>query len=163
MVWVVVGLVLLFLMLRFPGFGAFVLIAVAGVALYVYAESERQDAKYKEARRRAASPERTGILTFPDRPTLALGPYSSSFAGSVTNVSSTLSVKNFSVRLLVYDCPFFTRPGCNIVGDETTTVFLGIPAKQKRSFSQTLFFRGLPTLAPGDWTWAYTVSEVEVD
>lgn len=156
MAWVVTGLVFLFLMLRFPAFGAFVLLAVAAVGVYFFAENQRQNAREEKA----SSADRVALLRFSGDERLFLDGYLSKVTGAVTNTSSTLTVKHFRMKVKVYDCPDLTKPGCTVIGEDEVDTYVVIPPKQKRSFDELASFSGLPKIAPGSWTWSYAMQGV---
>lgn len=160
MVWVVVGLVLLFLMLRFPAFGGLVIIAAACGGMYLYVDGERQAARENRERDEAMSPTRISSLKFSGDGRLFLDGYLSKLTGTVTNTSTYMTTRKFRLKVLVYDCPVLGQPGCTVVGEDERYIYEVIPPQQKRSFNAMMSFSGLPTMAPEQWSWTFILQEV---
>lgn len=160
--WVIAGLFLLFLMLRFPAFGAVVLgIAVLG-GLYLYSENERSERRTATREKEARSFERMKLLQIEDG-RLYLDGYLSRVTGLATNTSDYQTIRRFEIKVLVYDCPDRTAENCAVVGDQAEELYVEIPPKQKRAFDTGIAFRGLPKLAPGKWSWSFFVAAVHVN
>lgn len=162
MVWVIAGLIFLFLMLRFPAFGGIVILLIACGALYLYGQSVQDEARAKKREKIASSPERLAIVHLTDT-RLALDGYLSRVQGIATNTSPFLTVQRFQLRVRVYDCPEITLPSCTVVGDSQAEARVTIPPGQKRSFEDILSFPGLPQMKMGDWSWNYSLQQVHAE
>lgn len=156
--WVAAGLVLLFLMLRFPAFGGLVLAGLAVFCLYLYGENAREEQRAAEAR----TPERLALLEISDS-RLLLDGVSGTVEGVVSN-SSAQHVTGFAVRVRVYDCPAseYLTGKCSTIGEDDGGAYLDVPPKQKRAFKMYTYFDGLPTLPPDKTTWSMVLTSVSV-
>lgn len=161
--WVAAGLVLLFLMLRFPKFGLAVLGAAVLGSLYLYVENERSSRETEQLQKEAQSLERLRILKLEDAK-LALDGVLSKAYGSITNESDYQTVTSFKMKVLVYDCPDRQAldAKCTVVGDDEETIYVEVPPRQKRSFESFFGFRDLPRMGPDKWSWQAILREVHI-
>jgi hypothetical protein len=153
----------------------FILIAIFGLILWAVLtsgkktseESERENAASKRAAEYALAASTTikrSDLLFEDvilsKTPPSFGMDEFAVSGSVTNNSNArLSSVHFDVTLT--DC---LKSKCIVVGQNSVTVFIDIPAGQKRAFtSRAMTFENLPAAGAATRSWKYDIGEIRAD
>jgi hypothetical protein len=81
-------------------------------------------------------------------------------SGHVTNLS-THPLRQFTLMIQIKHCP---KPNsCVIIGESDEGVFVQVPPKQRRAFSDTFLFDNLPKEQLSDVTVEYKVTEIVAD
>jgi hypothetical protein len=171
----VLGLIVV-LAVTSPAFRAFifVLIAIFGLILTAVVTSGRKSGEESERERAVTSKQaaeyalaastaiKASDLLFEEM-TLSKAAYGKdeiSISGSVTNNSNArLSSVHFDVTLS--DC---LKGKCIIVGQNSVTVYVDVPAGQKRAFrSRAMGFENLPEAGAAARNWKYDIRAITAD
>ena len=152
----------------------FILIAIFGLILTAVLTSGKKTSEESERANAAASKRAAGYalaastaikrsdLLFEDV-TFSKALYGKdefAVSGSITNNSNArLSSVHFDVTLT--DC---LKSKCIVVGQNSVTVFIDIPAGQKRAFtSRAMTFENLPAAGAATRSWKYDIGEIRAD
>jgi hypothetical protein len=82
---------------------------------------------------------------------------------SVKNLSSEHAIKSLKIQILAHDCPSDAlTEECDIVGDETASLRVRVPAGQVRGVEELSTFANLPPVRTMLWTFSVIEVRAEV-
>lgn len=153
MLWVVVVLVVIFLAFGAAGVRTALKIAavlfiacVLLIAVYfIHQKSEREAAKSRIS---------FSEVRFDD---LRLGIGSGTLSGEVRNRSQRYTLTSVGLLITVRDC---IQGSCDVVGQESETLWMDVPPGQVRAVDHYVYFPHLPPRR-GDYQWDYRITSVE--
>ena len=150
---VIVILFVIWLAVASPGFRYVLLFGVLGSGLYFWSVQEQEEKRRQQARV-AIKP--TEIAIGDARLSMeSVG----KFTATVTN-NSKFPLKALTLRISIEDC---AEKGtqCRVVGEDTVSQYLQVPASQVRAMDTYANFSNLPALK--NPRWFYRIETVEAD
>ena len=159
MLWIVAGIVVVWLAVAFPGFrwllAILVAVAVVGVVLlFAWVQYEQNTQTKAEQAAKLRIPHTN--VEFLD---LRMGTDSSfvKLSGRVRNNDPKFILTGVELRLRVQECPASGQ--CETVGDVTKSIDVNVPPKQVREIDDYVSFRdiGSPRM---ERTWSYVVVSI---
>jgi hypothetical protein len=76
--------------------------------------------------------------------------------GRARNNSTRYTTTQAEIQLTLRDC---IQENCDVIGQQTETVYLSVPPQQSRGIDQYVLFSSLPTLR-GKLAWDYRVTSI---
>lgn len=155
MIWIIVGLVILYLLVISEGFrkfsGALVLICAAGGFLLW----QHQNNKEEESKSKISGTE----LAFEDLSiqTKYGGYY---LVGRVTNLSKWHTLKSANLKIIFQDC---TPSGCITINEGRSYIYMRIPPKQARNIDESINISSKKLNTKGELRWFYLVTQTKAE
>lgn len=150
---VVVILFVIWLAVASPGFRYILLFGVLGSGLYFWSVQEQEDKRRQRAR---AAIKETEIEIGDAR--LSMESFAK-FTATVTN-NSKFPLRSLTLRISIEDCAE-KETRCRVVGEDSVSQYLEVPASQVRAMDTFANFSNLPPLK--NPRWFYRVESVEAD
>ena len=156
MAWIA-GIVVLILLIVFPGFRAFAggLIALAAlVGGFFYLKNEQEEG-------RSLSRIKNSELVFEN---VTLKPDYSGYKieGRIKNNSPKYILKQVKFIVTMQDCSGeASSKYCVTIGESNESVYVTIPSRQARDFSDSMYFSSGRLNPKGNLEWNYSVSQIK--
>jgi len=158
---IIAFIVFIWAMIVFPKFrwGILGFIAITSVSIWLYLEYDKRLTAQSRLKIKKDELTLSDVRLFND--------YGSSYTivGKIKNLSQTHTLKKFGIRVEAFDCPKkkkHKKQKCEVIGQDTETVYVSIPPNQVRKFDEHLYFSDLPTVE-GKFVWDFDVTWIEAE